>query len=213
MARSSDSIFPLSLLRDRTFQASEVRRAMAVAGMYLVISTLLVGAFYGEVLERLVEGQAPLLFVSEDITLVEEAVPALGSLLARWVVVMLGINVIVTVGLGLYLSRRLGAPLLAIKRSLRELGAGNLDVQLRASDTREFGEIADALSDAVASIRKQLAQAKDEVAVLDRRDGDGERRHHELELALRNCREALDYFQIDADDAANDADGNTDRVA
>ena len=37
MARSSDSAFPLSLLRDRTFQAREIRRVVKLSALYLVV--------------------------------------------------------------------------------------------------------------------------------------------------------------------------------
>ena len=60
MARSSDSFFPLALLRDRTFQAREIRRVMKLAGLYLVATTVLVGVFYHQMLGQLLEGMAPL---------------------------------------------------------------------------------------------------------------------------------------------------------
>ena len=191
MARSSDSAFPLALLRDRTFQAREVRRVIKLSLIYLAVTTLLVGVFYHQMLGRLLEGMAPLLFVSEDMALAAEAIPSLGSVLGKWMLAMLAINVVITVALGTYITRKLGQPLLAIKRSLREVSDGNLDVRLRASDNRDFGELASELGSAMQRVRKHVAEAK---AGLE---------NDSAEEAVVECRAALDWFQADTD-AAND---------
>jgi len=210
MARSSDLPFPLSILRDRSFQAREIRRVIGLSTLYLGITTVLVGLFYGALLDSLLDGVAPLLFVSEDAVLAAEAVPALGHVLGRWLLAMLAINVVVTIALGVFITRRLGQPLLAIKRSLREIGAGNLDVRLRASDSRDFGEIAAELTQAMRSVREQVAAAKSGIEQVTASPAesspeatgssataapDAESR----ERALAACRSALDWFKVDGD--------------
>lgn len=205
MARSSDAPFPLSLLRDRTFQAREIRRVAKISALYLVITTVLVGVFYHQVLGRLIEGMAPLLFVSEDAALAADAVPTLGSVLGRWLVAMLAVNFAVTAVLGAYIARRLGRPLLAIRRTLREVAGGNLDVRLRASDDREFGELAEELTEAMARVREHVAEAKGVIDGARGADAAGEA------TALRDARAALGWFRTDADGAgANDADASHD---
>lgn len=187
MARSSDSVFPLSLIRDRTFQAREIRRVIKLSIVYLVVTTVLVGVFYHQMLGRLIEGVAPLLFVSEDMALATEVIPPVGTVLVKWLVAMLLVNVAITAVLGVWITRRLGQPLLAIKRTLREIENGNLDVRLRTSDSREFGELAEALSEAMHAVRHKIAEAQRSAA-----DG-----------AHEQTRAALDWFQVDS---ANEAD-------
>jgi len=201
MARSSDSNFPLSILKDRTFQAGEIRRVLTFATLYLVITTVLMGLFYHQMLSSLVEGVAPLFFVSEDMALVNEAVPSLTSVLGKWVISMMLINLFVTVVLGIYITRKLGQPLLAIKRTLREIGDGNLDVRLRASDNREFGEISGELTAAMRSIREQIAAAKQEIQQADEQISQpdtSETREVNVDQAVRNCKMALDYFRVES---------------
>jgi methyl-accepting chemotaxis protein len=195
MARSSDSVFPISLIRDRTFQAREIRRVIKLSLIYLAVTTVLVGVFYQQMLGRLIEGMAPLLFVSEDMALATEAVPSLASVLGKWLLAMIAVNVVITVALGTYITRKLGQPLLAIKRSLREVAAGNLDVKLRASDDREFGELANELALALHRVREKVAEAKQG---LD---------NESAESAVSECRDALDWFQTS--NAANDEDSVT----
>jgi len=201
MARSSDSIFPLSILKDKTFQAAEIRRVLKFATLYLVITTVLMGLFYHQMLASLVDGVAPLFFVSEDMTLVNEAVPSLTSVLGKWVISMMLINLFVTVVLGIYITRRLGQPLLAIKRTLREIGDGNLDVRLRASDNREFGEISSELTAAMRSIREQITAAKEEIKQADEQISQpvaSKTREVNVDQAVRNCKMALDYFRVES---------------
>lgn len=200
MTRSSDSPFPLSIFRDKTFQAREIRRVIALSLAYLLITTVLLGVFYQQMLGQLLQGAAPLFFVSEDMQLANEAIPAMTAVLGKWMLAMLAVNVIITIALGIYITRRLGQPLMAIKRSLREIGAGNLDVRLRTSDSKDFGEIADELSVALSSIRRQIGAAKSELDLVDQPETKAE----DIEQVLRNCRQALDYFQVN-DSASNDS--------
>jgi len=200
MARSSDSIFPLSILKDKTFQAGEIRRVLMIATLYLVITTALMGLFYHQMLSSLVEGVAPLFFVSEDMALVNEVVPSLSAVLGKWVISMMLINLFVTVVLGLYITRKLGQPLLAIKRTLREIGNGNLDVRLRTSDNREFGEISSELTNAMRSVREQIAAAKQEINQAEEhiaQPNTSEQSEVTVDQAVRNCKLALDYFHVE----------------
>lgn len=197
MARSSDSNFFLSLIRDKTFQAREIRRVILLAGIYLLVTTVLVGLFYHAILGKLIAGASPLFFVSEDMELFNEALPGLTAVLARWVIAMLVINVIITIGIGTYILRKLGKPILAIKRALREIGDGDLNVRLRASDDKEFGEIADGLNTAMERIRTHVAEAKTEIAHLHELKDSPAANASDINEALENCHAALSYFNVE----------------
>lgn len=204
MARSSDSPFLIALFRDKTFQAREIRRVILLSFLYLAITTLLVGAFYHQMIGRLLDGMAPLLFVSEDMALANEAIPTLGAVLGKWLIAMLVVNALITVSLSVYITRRLGHPILAIKRTLREIGNGNLDVRLRSDDSREFGEISRELTAAMHAIRQQISAAKQGIASVGSVGSDAN-----TNQALNECRGALDYFQVDSDQAfKNPTDDN-----
>jgi len=200
MARSSDSGFLLSLFRDKTFQAREIRRVLKFTCFYLGITTVLVGIFYSQILNQILEGAAPLLFVSEDMTLANEAVPTLGSVLGKWLIAMLFVNAVITISLSLYVTRKLGHPLLAIKRALRQIGNGRLDVRLRAEDSNEFGDIADELTAAIRSIREQITAAKSGIEQVGTA-AESNPNAQELNEAINDCRHALNYFQIDIDES------------
>jgi len=151
MARSSDSFFLLAILKDKTFQAREIRRVIAFA-------------------------------------------TRMASVLGRWIVMMMIVNVVVTTLISMYIIRKLGQPLLAVKRALLEIGQGNLDVRLRADDTKEFSDVCDALQSAVNSINQKIAEAKGEMAAIQDIQQQPAANADELSESLANCRQALDYF-------------------
>lgn len=205
MARSSDSFFLLALLKDKTFQAREIRRVIAFASLYLLLTTALLGVFYYQMLGQLVSGSSPMLFVSEDMNMLNEQVPGLAEVLGRWILYMMVINVVVTSLISVYIVRKLGHPLLAVKRALREIGAGKLNVRLRESDSDEFADIADALQSAVKQINRKIAEAKNEINLLHEMQKPAANMEV-LEEAVTNCKIALDFFETQTPPSA-DGDG------
>ncbi len=196
MARASDSNFIVAIFRDKTFQAREIRRVIKLSMVYLLATTVLLGLFYNHMLGELTSGSAPLLFASEDMNLVNEAVPPMGSVLVQWLAAMMVINLAVTVCLGIFITRKLGHPLMAIRRALREVAAGNLAVRLRESDNDEFGDLSNELQAALAVVRNQVADAK--ASIEDGAESDPAD-------VLENVQNALNYFQVE-DSAASSND-------
>lgn len=194
MSRSSDSIFPIALLKDKTFQAREIRRVIAFATLYLVLTTIMLGVFYHHMLGQLVSGKAPMLFVSEDMNMLNEQIPSLASVLGRWIVMMMVMNIVVTTLISMYIIRKLGQPLLAVKRALREIGEGRLNVRMRASDDEEFGEITQALAVAVSSINERVAAAQGEMEQIEALRQQPGTSIEALDKSLSDCKTALDYF-------------------
>jgi len=202
MARASDSFFLVSVFRDQTFQMRQIRRVILLAGIFVLLSTLVLGFFYHFLLGEMVAGTSPMLFASDELANINEQIPGLASVLGRWVVIMLVVNLLLTAAVAYYITRKLGSPLLAIRRVLGEISEGNLDVRLRQSDDQEFSDIADALNLAVASMQEKISEAQREVAI-DTRDDQPVTDGEEIRQALSNCRIALQHFNtggLDEDD-------------
>lgn len=194
MARSSDAVFPLSLVRDKTFQMRQIRRVLLLTLFFIAQSTLILGVFYHYILGELVAGTAPLMFASEDLQLINESVPSTKEVMSRWLIIMLVINAAITCIIGVYIMRKLGNPILAIRRALQELGEGNLDVRLRAGDSSEFAELTQALNKALEQIQSKIDDARKETSILDNLDQQPQLSAQEVEQALANCRDALSFF-------------------
>ena len=204
MARSSDARFPMSLVRDKNFQMRQIRRVLLLTVFFIVQSTLLLGIFYHTFLGNLVAGNAPLLFASEDMGLLSESIPDLGSVLGQWILIMLLVNGLVTGAIAVYIMRRLGNPILAIRRALNEIGDGNLNVRLRSNDTREFSELCEALNRALEQVQGKISEARALTRVLDTLENQPVPEDAEVRKAMLECRDVLSYF--DGSTAAGNED-------
>jgi len=195
MARSSDAAFPLSLVRDKTFQFGQIRRVMWFTLFFIVQSTLVLGVFYYFLLGDIVDGTAPLLFTSEDMARMNEQIPSLTTVMGKWLVVMLLINAVVTTAIAIYVMRKLGNPILAMHRALNEIGDGNLNVRLRASDDKDFSELMVAMNRATKAIQQKVEEARAETEVLNNLTSQPEPNAEEIRDALKNCGDVLSFFR------------------
>ncbi len=202
MARSSDAVFPLSLIKDKAFQMRQIRRVLWLTLFFIVQSTIVLGLFYHYLLGEMVAGTAPLLFASEDLQMLTESVPSTKEVMMRWVFIMLGVNALVTLAIGVYIMRKLGSPVLAIRRALNELGDGNLGVRLRSGDSKEFSELSSALNRALERIHAKIEEARQETRILDSLEQQPRPDAQQIEQALINCRNALIFF--DKETVVND---------
>ena len=203
MARSSDLSFPMSLFRDKAFQLRMIRRVALMATLFLIQSTLVLGVFYYSFLGKLVAGNAPLLFASEDMGGLGEAIPSMSSVLGWWLAVMLVINGVVTLVIGTYVLRKLSNPILAIKRALNEIGDGNLAVRLRTNDNIEFDELCVALNRALEQVNGKISEARDLTKILDTLDDQPRPDEKTALKALAECRDVLKFFDPE-EKAGND---------
>ncbi len=190
MARASDHNFLLALLRDQTFQAREIRRVLVFTSLYVALTTVLLGFFYHYMLGSMVQGVSPLMFVSEDMQSVDENVPGMGAMLGKWLLLMLLINLVVTLGAGIYIVRKLGAPIMAMRRVIREIGDGNFAVKVRKDKDSEFSEVFNTLAEASDKLSLQLSKAN---AALDIESED----IAALKNAIDESRDALAYFKTE----------------
>ncbi|MFK8078439.1 MAG: HAMP domain-containing protein [Granulosicoccus sp.] len=194
MARSSDATFPKSLYGDKAFQFRLIRRVMWMTAFFIVQSTIVLGVFYYTFLGKLVAGNAPLLFASEDMGGLGDAIPSMGNVIGSWLAVMLVINAIVTGSIAVYVLRKLGNPILAIKRALNEIGDGNLEVRLRTGDSLEFNELCVALNRTLDQVHSKISEARELTKVMDRLDDQPSPDDQEVRQALQDCHNVLTYF-------------------
>lgn len=209
MARSSDAVFPLSLIRDKTFQLGQIRRVMWLTLFFIVQSTLVLGVFYYFLLGDIVDGTAPLLFTSEDMALMNEQIPSLTAVMGKWLVVMLAINAVVTSAIAVYVMRKLGNPILAMHRALNEIGDGNLNVRLRASDDKEFNELMMAMNRATETIQNKVEEARAQTEVLNDLSSQDEPNAEDIRDALKNCKNVLSFFRQDIAPESRAANGDS----
>jgi len=209
MTRSSDAAFPLSIIRDQSFQLRQIRRVLLLTIFFIVQSTLVLGVFYHQLLGKLVEGTSPLLFASEELAHLNERIPSITSVMSQWLIVMLVINAIISGALAVYIMRRLGNPMLAIRRALVDIGNGNLDVRLRSGDASEFGELSEALNGALESVQGKIEEARRSTSIAESLDQQPPPDAEDVRRALIDCHAALTYFDGDKVGIENQSAANS----
>lgn len=195
MARASDSSFPMSLFKDKTFQLRQIRRVLTLTVFFIVQSTLVLGIFYYFLLGNIVEGQSPLLFASEDLAKMDDRIPSISSVMMTWLGVMMAINAVAMLVLGIYIMRKLGSPIMAMHRALTEMGSGNLNVRLREADSKEFSELCNALNRATETIQEKVEEARQLTRIAEALDQQPLPNNEEVQQALANCNNVLSFFE------------------
>jgi len=211
MARSSDASFPMSLFRDKTFQLRQIRKILLFTVFFIVQSTLILGVFYHVFLGNLVEGNAPMLFASEDMGGLSESIPPMATVLSRWLIVMLLVNGVLTGAVSIYIIRKLGNPVLAIRRALNEIGDGNLNVRLRIDDSRDFSELCESLNRALDQVHSKIYEARQLTKVIETLDDQPPPDMEKVREAMSQANNVLRYFdhqELAGNDEQTILDGN-----
>lgn len=211
MARSSDSTFPMSIVKDKTFQLRQIRRVFLLTAFFVLQSTIVLGVFYYFLLGNIVEGQSPLLFASEDLAKMDDRIPSISAVMMRWLGVMLAINAVVMLILGVYIMRKLGSPIMAMHRALKEIGGGNLNVRLRETDSREFSELCNALNRATETIQEKIEEARQVTRIAEALDQQPLPDTREVQQALANCHNVLSFFEDSKNVGGTSSAANGDR--
>jgi len=173
MARSSDAGFPLSLIRDKAFELTQIRRVLLFTVFFIAQSTLVLGVFYHAFLGRVVAGNAPMLFASEDLGSLADAVPPMSTVLSQWLIVMLLVNAVVSTAVAIY-------------------------IRLRVGDSREFGELSEALNRALEQVHLKISQARELTRVIETPDDQPAPDEAAVRTAMSRCRDVLSYFDARA---------------
>ena len=114
---------------------------------------------------------------------------------------MLCVNALSMLCIGIYLVRKLGNPILAIRRALDEIAAGNLNVRLRQGDANEFTELYVSLNEALEQVQQKVEAAREETRIVSppatdqASDVDSRPTVADVEQALMNCRNVLSFFR------------------
>jgi signal transduction histidine kinase len=114
---------------------------------------------YGAVLENRV-GPNYFLFINTILEPIDSTV----NVLKNQLLVITLISLVLSMGLSLFLSNRLSAPIISITRSAKGLGEGRYDVEFRKGDYQEIDNLADTLSQATKELKKSEELRRDFIA-------------------------------------------------
>ncbi|MCR3955803.1 MAG: HAMP domain-containing histidine kinase [Gudongella sp.] len=114
---------------------------------------------YGGILEN---GEGPNYFLF--INTILEPIDSTVNVLKNQLIVITIIALVLSMGLSLFLSRRLSEPIASITKSAKGLGEGRYDVEFRKGDYLEIDNLADTLSQATKELKKSEELRRDLIA-------------------------------------------------
>ncbi len=114
---------------------------------------------YGGILDNL-EGPNYFLFINTILEPIDSTV----NVLKNQLIVITLIALVLSMGLSLFLSRRLSMPITGITKSAKGLGEGRYDVEFKKGDYLEIDNLADTLSQATKELKKSEELRRDFIA-------------------------------------------------
>jgi len=114
---------------------------------------------YGAIL-RNPDGANYFLFINTVLEPIDSTV----NVLKYQLMVITLLSLILSMGLSLYLSRRLSEPIVSITKSAKGLGEGKYDVEFKKGDYMEIDNLADTLSQATRELKKSEELRRDFIA-------------------------------------------------
>ncbi len=142
------------------FKRRQMARVLAFAGMYVALSTLVLGFFYVHILHPDVVTSRPFYLDISDTGSLWRRFPGLRTTVLIWATCMTGLSSIFAAAVGLHFSHKLAGPLYRFKSELLRIVDGDAfrPIVLRNGD--DFQDIADALNKALVKLESRARDAE-----------------------------------------------------
>lgn len=141
-----------SLEVEQDFKQRQLMWVLGFAVVYVVLSSLVLGAFYVQLLHAAVVGAPPLSFGLEDSLEMWNQLPGLRYAVTLWATALTGLSVFFATAVGLIWTHKTGGPIYRFKTALARLRDGQAveKITLRRGD--EFQDLAVALNETLESV-------------------------------------------------------------
>jgi len=183
------------VLVERAFRMRQMWRILALTLVSVLISTVALAFFYSHMLSLFAGGDMPLYFAPENMETLTQNIPGMQETMIQWLLILGGINAVVTVIAATFMTYKLGGPLYRLKADMDVIGQGDLSKRIHLRQGDEYQDVATSintsvqhLDDAVANIHAQLAAFQD----IHLHGAEQEK----LEQAISQMQSSLDYFTV-----------------
>ena len=142
-----------SLKVEQDFKQRQLMWVLGFAAVYVVISSLMLGAFYVQLLHSAAIGAPPLSIGFEDSLETWNRLPGLRRAVTLWATALTGLSVLFATAVGLVWGHKVGGPIHRFKKELEHLRDGQpvRKITLRRGD--EFQDVAEILNETLPSIQ------------------------------------------------------------
>jgi hypothetical protein len=180
-----------SLEVEQDFKQRQLTWVLGFAGLYVVVSSLMLGAFYVQLLHTAAAGAPPLSIGFEDSLEIWNRMPGLRRAVTLWATALTGLSVLFATAVGLVWTHKMGGPVYRFKAELERIRDGQpiRKITLRHGD--EFQDVAAALNATLETIEARERDLRLQLQVSDRPEG-----LEQLCEAQRSIRERLAAFDL-----------------
>ena len=180
-----------SLVVEQDFKQRQLTWVLGFAGLYVVVSSLMLGAFYVQLLHTAAAGAPPLSIGFEDSLEIWNRMPGLRRAVTLWATALTGLSVLFATAVGLVWTHKMGGPVYRFKAELERIRDGQpiRKITLRRGD--EFQDVAAALNATLETIEARERDLRLQLQVSDRPEG-----LEQLCEAQRSIRERLAAFDL-----------------
>ena len=174
-ARAVDRRRLMNVLRvEPDFKRRQMARVLSFAGMYVALSTLVLGFFYLHVIHPEVVTSRPFYLDISDAGAMWQRFPGLRTTVLIWATCMIGLSSIFAAAVGLHFSHKLAGPLYRFKMELLRIVDGDAFRPMVLREGDDFQDMAEVLNQALAKLDDRARNADTEPlleAELDRYRG------------------------------------------
>ena len=197
------------VLVEPDFKRKQLSRVMAFAGMYVLLSSFVLGFFYMHVIHPEVVDSRPYYMDVTDSGAIWREFPGLRETVTAWLICMTGLASVFSMAVGLHFSHKLAGPIYRFKIELNRIVQGERvrPIVLRTGD--DFQDVAKVLNEALAELERRRVHAVESdgglevlesyraahaefgaaLAALENPEGDNGAAIEQMRAAFEKCRE------------------------
>jgi len=183
------------VLIEKAFRLRQMRRVLLLTLLSVLISTVALAFFYSHWLDLFSGGDLPLYFAPEELADMTRQIPGMQETMVMWLLILGGINAVVTMVASVFMTYTLGGPLYRLKADMQKIGDGDLMTHIQLRDGDEYQDMAESINDSVEQLRRAMQGIQSQVAKLHELHVEGEEKE-KLKQAIGNIETELDYFTL-----------------
>ncbi len=175
------------------FQVRQILRLVGLVGISLLVAGGVMVLFYDRMVDTFMGSEIPLYLMPEDAEALASQLAGLRTLLLQWMGILAGVNLLLVIFVGVFITRKLGGPLYRFKQVMRRLADGDLTVEAQVRKKDEFRDLAEDISRAVIRLQMMVLAVREQVQQL-RTVTVSEADQEKFAISLKALESALDYF-------------------
>ena len=181
-------------LIERGFHSRQLLRLIGLTMISVFLSTIGLWIVYNNIITQFSASDMPFFFSPEDMHMLSDQIPGIRKVILMWVLIMSGLNIILVVFVGIFITRKLGGPLYRFNQIMEKIAEGDLTAVIRLRKGDEFKDLAKNINDAIARLQLMIMVIReniDAIEAIDPKSSDQEASHQ----SLSNIQDALSYFK------------------